>query len=126
MKQPHCIRLHGPWQSTPASSSEETRVKLPGDWSAVCSGEVPRTLTRFFNSPTGLDPNEKVELVFENVPVEGTVAFNEQPIGQLTGQKTSVRIDVTSHLKLRNEIKIEVIQFGAIETETPEVRIEIH
>ncbi|PHS02583.1 MAG: hypothetical protein COA78_20720 [Blastopirellula sp.] len=125
MKQPHIIRLHGPWQFSPASTASETRVKLPGDWGTVCSGNVPCTLTRFFNSPTGLEANEKVELVFENVPVEGSVTLNERPICSLSGQQADARAEITGQLKLRNEIKIEVMQFGSVEAETPEIRLEI-
>ena len=116
----HTIRLHGPWDAKvlavfdqQGKVGQERRVKIPshwGDWLGVdFCGKVE--YRRSFNRPTGLEPDQRVWLVVEQVDFHGDVFLNDQPIGSLTfGENPDrpFRVEVGESLKLSNVLRIEI------------------
>jgi hypothetical protein len=120
------IRLRGPWQYRPLArtvlladgSTRETagvlpppgRVHMPADWGqtlgATFRGRVQ--YRRDFGCPTGLEAGDRVELVIERVDAFGVVVFNTRSLGQIHAGGEKASFDVTSWLRRRNELLIEV------------------
>ena len=79
----HTIRLRGPWQLEPVfryvlradggydrladGLPAAARMQVPADWSAALGGDFLGRVryVRTFNSPPGLQPDERVWLVVE-------------------------------------------------------------
>ena len=125
----HIIRLRGPWQITPlngvAPKSLETEV--PGDWTSALGSDYRGTAAyvRKFGLPTNLT-NERVSLVVEQVTVLASLALNGQPLGNQSAADGQRKYDVTSLLKLRNELQIIVAsEAGGPAGGLGEVRLEI-
>lgn len=126
----HIIRLRGPWQITPLNGDEPAtsiETEVPGDWTAALGSDYRGSagFVRKFGLPTNLT-SERISLVVEQVTVRGSLALNGQPLGTQSAADGQRKYDVTSLLKLRNELKIIV----ASGTEEPagglgEVRLEI-
>ena len=76
----HPIRLRGPWEWTPADAGSRgptrpARVTLPH------TAAAPGTLTRRFNTPTGLGDGERVLLHVATRPLDAAVTVNGTPAG---------------------------------------------
>jgi hypothetical protein len=79
----HAIRLREPWE-------EES---LAGR----------RMYRRFFNQPTGLGPEDVVQLVIEPLPADAVVSLNGRPL-----PTDNALWNIAAQLQPRNEITIEV------------------
>jgi len=117
----HTIRLHGPWVAKvlavfgeQAKVGQERRVKIPdhwGDWLGVdFRGQVE--YRRSFNRPTGLEPNQLVWLVVEQVDFHAEIFLNDQRLGHLTfgelPQGQPFRIEIGGLLELSNILRLEI------------------
>ncbi|HEX4142103.1 MAG TPA: hypothetical protein VHY91_01025 [Pirellulales bacterium] len=125
MSQPHVIRLRGPWQYEPlaqwildAEGTQRTveplppagRMVMPADWSEPLGRDF-RGRVRFlrsFGRPTRLEPDEQVWLVCDGVDLTGWALLNGEQLGPLPGFRQPASFDVTSRLKERNELAIDV------------------
>jgi len=88
---PHRIRLRGPWQSEP----------LPPGLRRV----------RRFGYPGRIDSDERVWLTISGVVGRIEVSLNGQPLGTHNGS-TSFEYDVTTLLRVRNELVMLVEEVG--------------
>jgi hypothetical protein len=120
----HVIRLRGPWQCVPLAHTvlladgktvEEPdhlpaggRIELPSDWSALLGSDFCGRVrfTRRFGLPTGLEPEQRIDLVIEGVDPFGHASLNGQTLGPLGIEPA--RFDVTRQLKSRNELEVVV------------------
>ena len=86
---PHAVRLRQPWQSEPADTSDSQSVAY----------------TRRFGAPSNLSADEHVDLVVAGV--EGLVAvwLNGNPL-EVDTSADHVRVEITSKLARRNEVKL--------------------
>ncbi len=121
MPYPHLIRLRGPWQYSPLVCFGDGPlpppggVELPTDWGATL-GECFRGRVRYernFNSPTNLDPHERVWLVIDGADARADVSLNGDPLGAVEGYALSAEWDITEKLGPRNTLSIEVEQLDA-------------
>lgn len=148
----HRIRLRGPWQYEPRARWEflpdGTRAEtdrdlppagmtaVPSDWSQTplgigFHGRVRHRRT--FARPTRLEPHETVFLVVEAATAVGHVRLNGTPLGVVRGSGRPGRFDITTLLRDRNELLIDVAQGPDHPTDQPvqpggltgEVRLEI-
>ena len=86
---PHIIRLRDPWQWAPAAGTENISA------------------SRWFNRPTGLEPNTRVVLVVGNLEELSGVRLNDQA---LVGQQRSGpfwKAEVGQRLEPRNQLQLE-------------------
>ena len=95
-------------------------VTMPGDWSATLGTDFAGAvaLERRFSAPRGLEPTQRVWLVFEEVEVLGEVTLNGQGLGTIVAsmfpaletswQRCPARFDVTEHLRFRNHLEVVV------------------
>jgi hypothetical protein len=120
----HVIRLRGPWQCTPLArtvllpngdTAKEPgnlppggRIELPADWSALLGVDFRGRVrfTRRFGLPTGIEPEQRIDLVIEQVDAFGHASLNGQPLGDLTSEPA--RFQVTRLLKPRNALEVIV------------------
>ena len=126
----HRIRLRGPWevQWLGAVSTEDAengqpqqreRVHLPADWEQLIAGRSGRVrLTRRFHKPSGLEPEEEVALVFDDLPARTTISLNAEQVGQLASRTAGERIVVTERLHPVNTLEIEMEINSASEAAT--------
>ena len=108
----HVIRLRGPWELTPLGAAEippPARTQVPGDGREVLGADFcgRARFVRRFNTPTNLDPDERVWLVVAQLDEQAEVHLNDQPLGPRAGSPTSCRHDITPLLKLHNTLTIE-------------------
>ena len=116
----HSIRLHGPWDAKVLDDfgqqgkvGQERRVKIPSDWGDWLGvnfcGQVE--YLRNFNRPTGLESDQAVWLVVEQVDSRGDVFLNDQPIGSLSFNEfpdQPFRVEIGESLQLSNVLRIEI------------------
>lgn len=93
---------------------------MPGDWSAVLGADFAgvAALERRFSTPRGLEPGQRVWLVFQEVDALGEVTLNGRPLGTIvasrfsdpeeTWQRCPARFDVTADLRFRNWLEVVV------------------
>ncbi len=78
-REPHRIRLRGPWEWTPSGESP-VPARLP------FVAKTPGTLRRFFNTPTGLEDGTTVRLRVVADPPDPPATLNDRTIrGPLDG-----------------------------------------
>ena len=102
----HAIRLRGPWEYEPLEGVGDAplqpagKVKMPCDWSGTLGGAFRGTVLfkRIFHTPTGLDLDEQVWLVFTAIRGQADVRLNGQPIGQFSTDDCPARYNITSLL----------------------------
>jgi hypothetical protein len=116
----HRIRLRGPWEvqwldalsaqhAGSGQPQQSERVHLPAEWEQLIAGRSGRVrLTRRFHKPSGLEPEEEVALVFDDLPVLATISLNAEQVGQLAGRTAAERIVVTERLQSVNTLEIEL------------------
>ena len=133
----HSIRLRGPWELYLPGSEQPLRIDMPTTWEtldALCSAAAPlpspARLVRRFGKPTGLTPEDRLQLVIQSNGADCQVELNGQRLGNITPAATSCSYDVTS-LNPRNELVILLTMLPRellpIETEFPlvEIRLDI-
>ena len=98
----HQIRLGPPWQTT-TSDTGTTRH------------------ARKFGSPRALDANERVWLVCEHVPGPAEVRVNDAVVGT-SGAGGPLAVDITAHLRPRNEVVFAVASDGPLGPVALEIR----
>jgi hypothetical protein len=110
----HRMHLKGPWDilAIPGSeqSPESRSVTLPQSWRTLFGPAAGTArFRRAFHCPTNLDPHETVWIVLTEVGGAGQVWLNDQPCGTFDAATTSPpRFEITSHLKPRNHLTVEV------------------
>ncbi len=87
---PHVIRLREPWN---VSGDADGRVEL----------------RRRFNGPTGLRPEDRVELVVEGLASEPEVLLNGQLLPMTSDAAGTLRCDIQSHLIPHNEVVLRLL-----------------
>ena len=123
---PHVIRLRGPWHCQALARTvllpdgtivndagdlpPAGRAAVPDDWSH-CLGADFRGQVRYarvFHRPTGLGPDSRVMLLFQQVDAWGHLLLNGQPLGKIPPGAGPTRFDVTDRLLPRNELTVDV------------------
>ena len=119
MSTPHVIRLRGPWKCEACDA--DTRHSAVGNQSSARLRH-----TRRFNSPTNLEPHERVWLVCESLDGPATISLNGSALGTLDGPSTAGRFDVTEAC-VHNVLAIEMSAGSAADSAgfPGEVRLEI-
>lgn len=120
------MNLKGPWDyewlsghtprsepstGTPPGSAPAAggRIKLPAEWRSVFGSSAGTVrFRRRFGRPTNLDPDERVDLVFDGVGGAVRVLLNGQPLGLIRDTDAAARFDVTTLLQPRNEVTVDV------------------
>lgn len=142
MPYPHVIRLRGPWEliavtqqdSADAGSQPQkpatyshSRVEVPGDWACALGTAFRGTAryTRRFNTPTGLEGQERVWLCCEGVHEIADIRLNDRRLGQIGSGSHQAEYDITDWLRPHNQLVIEVSSTGALPGALGEVRLEI-
>ncbi len=129
----HAIRLRGPWQLVAADDQPSAqRVQVPCDPGEILGPDVagPVRLIRPFNTPTNLDPHERVHLVLEDLPCSASLTLNGAALpcptlADAVGARidaAGARIDITEHLALHNRLEVTLLMPGGV---LGEVRLEI-
>jgi hypothetical protein len=108
------MHLKGPWELLVVPgfqpSPEMRTVTMPQSWQTLF-GPVAGTarFRRAFHRPTNLAPHETVWIVLTEVGGMGRVWLNDQPCGTFAPLTASPpRFEITSHLKPRNHLTVEV------------------
>jgi len=125
-RPPHVIRLRGPWEyrlvetapplagGPPGTAVGELPpsdwVVMPADWNVTLGpsfcGRV--AFHRRFGRPTGLGPADRVDLVIDGVGPSGSVRLNGESLGEIPLGWQVWRCDVTTRLRQRNELIVEI------------------
>ena len=117
------IRLRGPWEVEPPTAAADA---IPPESRGVIR------FNRRFGSPTGLQPNDEVDLVFEGISSTALVWLNDALLGELAPPEPA-RFGILPQLKARNVLLVEVRSPEAIDSKrvpefadfVREVRLEI-
>jgi hypothetical protein len=122
----HTIRLRGPWKLEPVfryvpradggydrladGLPPAARMQVPADWSAAWGGDFLGRVryVRTFNSPPGLQPDERVWLVVEPQRSEARVVMLEDTLGVVAAEGPPQRFDITHRLSPHNRLEIFV------------------
>lgn len=111
----HRINLKGPWGYQPLEGNEpgalpaSGTVKFPAVWQDIL-GDF-RGCVRFsrpFNRPTNLEPQERVNLLFDGIGGRARVSLNEELVGTIDQLEFPIRFEITSLLQLHNQLQIDV------------------
>jgi hypothetical protein len=122
----HSIRLAGPWQLTPLARTcwsaegesveepgtlpEGGRSTVPSDWGELLGedfrGQVQ--MERFFHKPTGLEADDRVEIVLSGVDAMGTASLNGQLLGNIPAGGEPARFEISRLLEHRNCLVVNV------------------
>jgi hypothetical protein len=116
---PHRIRLRGPWECEPLAHirGEEDpslppvfRATLPCRWRDLgLAGFTGRArFRRRFGYPGRIDDYERVWLTFAGVTGSVEIHLNDHRLGRFEKQPGPAEFDVTSLLRTRNELVVEV------------------
>jgi len=124
--KPHVIRLRGRWdfeplartvlladgttRSEPGTLPPAGRAQLPADWDELLGNDF-RGRVRFgrhFNCPTGLTSRHQVTLTIEEVDAFGDAKLNDRSLGALAHARSPYRFEITSKLKQRNDLVVEI------------------
>lgn len=145
----HRMHLKGPWKyewiegphgagdsddSTPEEESPllaDSRVRMPSTWQSAFGNVSGRMrFRRRFQRPTNLDSNERVHIAFDGLGGRADISINGQEIGSLEDTTDTHSFDITSLLKLSNELTVE-LSFSPDDTQArgglrEPVALEIH
>ncbi len=113
----HVIRLRGPWEceivaelaDPPARELLNEKIELGSDF---------RRLVRFrrrFGLPTGLEPDDQIDLVIERVDASGHVRLNQALLGEIVAGEKAARFSLRGRLQPRNLLLIEFVSPGGSE-----------
>jgi hypothetical protein len=119
---PHRIRLRGPWDCEPLARLDNDdrqplpaprRVMMPCRWGeAGLAGFDGRVrFRRRFGYPGRIDAHERVWLTFDGIAGEAEIRLNDHLLGRRSTpqQKEAFEFDVTSLLRARNELVVDVV-----------------
>jgi hypothetical protein len=86
------------------------KTPMPADWGALLGADFRGRVRylRRFHAPTNLDVRDSVFLTFDGVDLRGEVTLNRAALGAIDGPLAAARFDITSLLKLRNQLIVEV------------------
>jgi hypothetical protein len=100
----HTIRLRGPWLVV--REGQSTTVEFPAIWQTLQDQFGPGSiqLVRRFGLPTGIEPKDQLTLVIDARHFLKAATLNGQALGDFATH--GARFDVTSQLKLRNELAL--------------------
>lgn len=103
----HSIRLRGPWELQ-LPGGEARRIEMPATWGTILAlaQESPVRLVRRFGQPTGIGPEDRLNLVIESAGCACRVELNEKHLGDIAFAESSSSFDVTALLAPRNELAI--------------------
>lgn len=127
---PHRIRLRGPWEMDVVSLAgglSTTRVSMPARWGEV-GLEGHAGVVRFrrrFGMPRQLDDWERVWLTCQGLTGRARWSLNGNQIRPAVGGEGRLEAEVTSSLRDRNELAVELRPGGAEESVWEEVALEI-
>ena len=106
----HAIRLRGPWRCQTSLEEPSQRCTVPGDWGELLGddfrGEV--IYSRNFGRPTGLEPEDSVELVIEQVDPQASVLLNGRLLGEIPPGGQAWRRSISDQLEARNELQVRL------------------
>lgn len=115
----HWIRLRGPWEvawlaadgGTDPQQTAVRRVTLPASWQELfgqCGGTA--RFRRRFQRPTGLDPDERVRIVLEDVGGSIAARLNDVPLSPLYDEDEPEKMcfDVTDLLQFTNLLTLDI------------------
>ena len=118
MREPHVIRLRGPWEFMPlarwgedATLSPPGKVTMPCDWSASLGRDFRGRVCylRRFGQPGFVEPYEQMWITFNGIRGRATVSLNGQPLGEVEGDDPG-NFEVTGRLEFRNILEVIVEQ----------------
>ncbi len=127
----HVIRLRGPWELAIEAAASDASRRVPASQritvpcnpgellGADFAGQV--RLIRPFNTPTNLDPHERVYLVLEGLPPAAVLALNGAAL-PCPADCDPARVDITAGLALHNRLEVTLELPGG---SLGEVRLEI-
>jgi hypothetical protein len=120
---PHQIRLRGPWECE-AAGQPARHVTMPARWGAGELADLHGRLRfrRRFGYPGRIDAEERVWLTCADIAGMGVIWLNGQ---SLRPHEKDFEHDVTTLLKSRNELVIEVGTPDAVSGWWGEVALEI-
>lgn len=112
----HSIRLRGPWHFEVISiaagdvASPEGKQQMPADWSRALGSDFRGVVlfSRSFHAPTGLEPDQQVQLTFSSVRSRGTVVLNGELLGPVSDGGAS--FDIATRLLPFNQLQVEITQ----------------
>jgi hypothetical protein len=113
----HCIRLREPWEREVVPGSNPDRAARV-------------SFRRRFGQPTGLEPQDQIDLVLEQVAVDGQVWLNDERLGSI-GAGPLARFPLRGRLRPRNHLLMEFdvpagqVASTAFDGLIGEVRLEI-
>jgi len=127
-RQPHTIRLHGPWEFRAGTAQLPRRIKLPGAVSIDAEdidGSSEWALSRVFGRPTNLE-GRTVRLIVESPGRPGEARLNDAVLGELSPghdftSDVSDRLDERNRLELRFDVDEANKEFAPVAS----VRLEI-
>jgi hypothetical protein len=120
----HRIHLRGPWEVQPLARavlnadgtvqwSEDVQppftVTMPADPAEYLGDFRGRVLvSRRFNRPTNLEPDERVWVCFPNTRAAGTARVDGIEIGRFQPSGRAAEFDLTGALKASNVLTVEI------------------
>ena len=128
MNQLHTIRLHGPWQArvirddTPTSDdlpAFQKKFHIPNDWGDWLGADFCGLVAfdRAFGMPTGLEDNQEIWLVIEQVDYrakiwlnrkDDTAMSNQALLGALQLGQKPFRRSIRHLMQARNRLHLEI------------------
>ena len=133
MREPHRIRLRGPWTATATESFDESGFRPPdaqmsipctwraGGWPGFAGVAIH---ARRFGKPRQADAVERVWLIVDTITGTGKVRLNGQDLGPIE-EGVPFAFDVTDRLALRNLLEVEIEAPNDLGGITGEVSLEI-
>ena len=118
MRQPHVIRLRGPWEYSPLERLGSTgplpppgKIKMPCDWADTLGRDFRGRVCylRRFGKPGFPEPYEQMWIVFSGVRARATVSLNGQPLGEVESDDPG-NFEVTGKLDFRNVLEVIIEQ----------------
>lgn len=111
----HVIRLRGPWEGL------HGRVALPATWRSAFGESTDRaTLSRRFNRPTSLGPEERVLLRIASPHRIVALRLGDSPLALTEGIA-----DITQILAASNLLTVQLDRAGEPDTVALEAQLEI-
>jgi len=119
----HTVRLNGPWEVRPHDSGsikaiEWRKLKFPCTPTDLGTGQI--VIARRFQSPSNLEPADRVFLFVPDFFAISVAQLNGQPLDSMqtpaierqdtafTAKRCDYCIEITSHLQQSNRVEMEV------------------
>ncbi len=105
---PHSIHLRGPWEFALVDglrAGETGRLNFSGDWRQQLPADANTLrLTRFFQTPTGIDAHTRVTLVVSDFPPQSIVCLDSEPLASASPH----RYEIAARLRGRHRLELEI------------------